>query len=286
MKKKLLFGLLSIALLAILVCPLVAAKPSTNSAGAVNVTWNLSGAVMPVPPYGTGDIPGSDTASKLIVNQPNGAVEATLTGVMKGLNPNTVYTVYLAKSYQPYVYTGWSITGDWVFLVQGGYTHKYSITQTGNTFTGIGGYPASADPSYAIYEKVSGTIDPLTGAVTMTGVYYSDSARTNPTGYSYTVDMTISASGSMSGAFVGNQAGLTIESTSGTAVNHTGNTYYPGLFTSTVPSFTFTTGGNGAGSWHLNLRDDNFAGSGPFMLSVWINGGGKTVLISDNFAVV
>ena len=89
-------------------------KPADNLAGAVEVPWNLSAAVMPVPPYGdygTLDIPGSDTASKLIVNQPNGAVEVTITGAMNSLHPDTTYNVFLSKGYTPYVDTGWNVTG-------------------------------------------------------------------------------------------------------------------------------------------------------------------------------
>jgi len=142
-----------------------AAKPTANLASAQKVDWNLSAAVMPVPPYGSRDIPGSDTASKLIVNQPNGNIEVTITGAMNGLNPNTPYTVYLSKGYDPY--TGW-----------------------------------------------------------------------------------------------------------------------PGLFTSTVPAFTFVTDAYGAGSWHVNLRDANFPESGIHTLSVWINEAGLTMLISGNFEVI
>ena len=69
-------------------------KPIGNLAGAQEVPWNLSSDVMPVPPWGLSDIDGSDTASKLIVNQPNGNTEVVITGAMNGLNPNTVYTVY------------------------------------------------------------------------------------------------------------------------------------------------------------------------------------------------
>ena len=76
-------------------------KPTGNLAGAKEVDWNLSGDVMPVPPYGSFDIEGSDIASKLIVNQPNGNVEVTVTGVMKGLDPNTTYTVILSNGYTP-----------------------------------------------------------------------------------------------------------------------------------------------------------------------------------------
>mgnify|MGYP001768376835 CR=1 FL=1 len=78
-----------------------AVKPEGNLAGAVNVDWNLSADVAPVPPYGSRDIPGSDTASKLIVNQPNGNNEVVITGVMKDLHSNTTYTVYMSKGYTP-----------------------------------------------------------------------------------------------------------------------------------------------------------------------------------------
>jgi hypothetical protein len=74
-------------------------KPTYNLAAAEEVAWHVSAEVGPVPPYGDGDILGSDTASKLIVNQPNGNTEVALTGVMNGLNPNTVYTVLLSKGY-------------------------------------------------------------------------------------------------------------------------------------------------------------------------------------------
>jgi hypothetical protein len=43
---------------------------------------------------------------------------------------------------------------------------------------------------------------------------------------------------------------------------------------------------NGAGSWHLNLRNSDFPELGTYALSVWINEAGRTVLISDNFDVV
>ena len=40
----------------------------------------------------------------------------------------------------------------------------------------------------------------------------------------------------------------------------------------------------GNGSWHLNLRDENFPGPGTYELSVWVNGA-VTMLISDTFSV-
>jgi len=165
MKKAIVFILIVALILLVTPGTVFAAKPAGNLAGAIKVPWNLSADVMPVPPYGSRDIPGSDTASKLVVNQPNGATEVTITGAMNGLNPNTTYTVYLSKGYVPM--TGW-----------------------------------------------------------------------------------------------------------------------PGLFTSTVPAFTFVTDAYGAGSWHVNLRDANFPGSGTHTLSVWINEAGYTMLISGNFEVI
>src|SRR3989344_9285381 len=104
MKKLLISGILLVSVFA-LTGGVYAAKPAGNYAGAVTYAWHLSGDVMPVPPYGSLDIPGSDTASKLIFNQPNGKVSAMVTGVMNGLHPDTTYTVYLSNSYTPYVPT-------------------------------------------------------------------------------------------------------------------------------------------------------------------------------------
>jgi len=267
------------------VTPVFAVKPSNNLAGAQEIAWNLSAEVMPVPPYGTMDIPGSDEASKLIMNQPNGAVEVALTGVMKGLNPDTIYTVYLSKSYTPYVYTGWSVEGTYVVRLHYGasiYEHDIIIDiPSDGTFTGTGGYPAGGSPySYPYNEVITGTIDVMTGAITLHSDYENS--------YYYDATGTIAADGTMSGTWQGSgQPVYAWESISGHATKtHTGNTGWPGLFTSTVPTFTFTTDEYGAGSWHLNLRNSNFPATGSYMLSVWINEAGKTMLISDNFDVV
>ena len=116
------------------------------------------------------------------------------------------------ENYQ--LWSGWSITGDWEFLCAGIYTHQYTITQTvGNTFTGFGTYPSVADPT--TYEVVYGTIDPMTGDVIMIGVYYSDPARTVPTGYTFTAVLTIAPDGSMTGALT---SGHSFVSTSGKAI--------------------------------------------------------------------
>jgi len=262
-----------------------AVKPTKNLAGAEKVEWNLSAAVMPVPPYGpygSRDIPGSDTASKLIVNQPNGNTEVTITGVMNGLNPDTEYTVYLSKGYVPYVYTGWNIKGTYIlrFVLGGNYDHDIVIdVQSDGTFSGTGGYPA-VGPPYSITETVTGTIDVMSGAVTIHSVYN--------TGYWYDAVGTIAGDGTISGTW-GNDGqgyGHSWLSISGNAVEtHTGSMGWSGLFTSTVPPFTFTTDSYGAGSWHVNLKNANFPSMEEFSLSVWINEAGATMLISNVFKV-
>jgi len=259
----------------------MAAKPAGILVGAQTYAWHLSRDVMPVPPYGSGDIPGSDTASKLIVNQPNGNTEVTITGVMNGLTPNTTCTVYLSNEYTPYVDTGWNVQGTWVlrFILGGNYDHDIIITvQSDGTFTGTGGYPASGPP-YSITETVTGTIDVMSGAVTIHSLYN--------TGYTYDAIGTIAPDGTMSGTW-GNTSqgyGHTWYSISGAAVKtHTGDTGWPGLFTGTVQPFTFTTDAYGSGSWHINLTDANFSKAGTYTLSVWINVEG-TILISDNFQI-
>ena len=177
--KKLILPVIAIVSLLALTGMALAAKPAGNNAGAQKVAWNLSAAVMPVPPYGSSDILGSDTASKLIVNQPNGKVQAMVTGVMNGLLPDTTYTVYLSNPYTPYVSTGWNIVGSWVFRAEyygGIYDHDVVInSQTGNTFSGTGGYPAGcvAISSCSVTETITGTIDPVTGAITMHIAYDS-----------------------------------------------------------------------------------------------------------------
>jgi len=274
--------LASLLVVAVSVCifatPVQAVKPAGNLASAQKVAWNLSADVMPVPPYGSRDIPGSDTASKLIVNQPNGNTEVTITGAMNGLNPETTYTVYLSKGYTPYVPL--DVTGIYTWLVLGTYHHDLVITTQNpdGTFSGTGGYPVGSSPYTApgqTPEVITGQVEgnQITFTTTYLGPY-------NP-GYSATVSGTIAADGSMSGT-----SPWEWHTTSGAATPASGSTEWPGLFTSTVPPFTFTTDAYGAGSWHVNLIDSDFPEPGTYTLSVWINEAGLTMLISDSFEVV
>ena len=68
-------------------------------------------------------------------------------------------------------------------------------------------------------------------------------------------------------------------STGGKATKEKVGNGYPGLLPG-QETFTFVTDEFGSGSWHLNLKDSIITG-----FSVWINGGGRTVLISDNVSL-
>jgi hypothetical protein len=276
MKKAIIFILVIALILIAVPSVMFAAKP--DGAGAQEISWNLSADVMPVPPYGSMDIPGSDTASKLIVNQPNGNTVVTITGVMRGLDPNTEYTVYLSKGYAEYTPT--DLRGVYTWLVLGTYHHDLIIdTQNPDgTFSGTGGYPAGSSP----YDQSGQTSEIITGffsgnQITFTTTY---SGPYN-TGYSATASGTIAPDGTMSGLIPWEW-----HTTSGAVLLASGSTGWPGLFTSSLPEFTFTTDETGSGSWHINLKDENFPGPGSYDLSVWINVSGYTMLISDVFSVV
>lgn len=268
--------LLSVAVVVVFLFAVVgtatAAKPAGNLAGAQTYAWHLSGAVMPVPPYGSGDIPGSDTASKLIVNQPNGNTEVAITGVMNGLTPNTTYTVYLANGYTPHVtgytpyVTGWNVTGNWGIAIEylgTDYVHTTALTQTGTSITGALAYLGNNK------NITSGSV--IGNAITIVAEYTENGPGT------VTLTGTIAGNGTMSGTW-SDTWGEVIRTGTWTT------TYGNAAAVSTVP-FTFTTDANGSGSWHINLKDSDFAAPGDYTLSVWINGAGGTMLISDTFKV-
>jgi len=276
-------ALVLLAIVFLIVAPVLAVKPAGNLASAEKVPWNLSAEVMKVPPYGSRDIPGSDEASKLIVNQPNGNVEVVMTGVMKGLHPNTVYTVYLSRGYA-LTFERWSLAGDWKleFDFKGNpYRHDMWITaETDTTFSGTGAYPEGGP--YTITWIVTGTKGGNGVSITMQIDYDGSTYLVDAIG---TID---SDDGSMSGTWESNvgQSG-TWKSIAGEATfQGIVGKGWPGLFTGTIQPFTFTTDEYGSASWHLNLRDNDFPGPGTYTLSVWINEAGGTMLISDNFPVV
>ena len=244
--------------------PSLAAKPSDNKAGAKTYEWHLSGEVMPVPPYGSLDILGSDIASKLIVNRPNGNVTTNVTGVMGGLHPNTTYTVYLSNGYTSY--TPKSVLGTWKWTVLGTYVHDITIDSQNSdgTFSGTGGWPTGSNP-YQTSEIITGQI--VGNNVTFTTTYLGPYNL----GYTVTVTGTINPDGSISGS-----SPWSWYTSAGTVVPAAGSTGWPGLLPG-VSTFTFTTDSEGEGSWHYN-----FKGVALGAFSVWINGGGATILISDS----
>jgi hypothetical protein len=289
------FGLAVILVIGLLITvPVSAVKPTANLAAAQFVPWHLSADVASVPPYGCGDIPGSDTASKLIVNQPNGNTEVTITGAMNGLHPNTVYTVFLSNGYTKSM-NRWDITGDWDLAFTLGtppssYYHTMHVTLQNaptcgadSSFVGTGVW--NNDPSYTW--DVTGTIkdnSKIDYHILYTGTgagYYSDA-----TGF-------ITSGTTMGGQWVdsstqsGDWTGTGVATPTLVTPGWTGY----GTTGTTLESFTFTTDALGAGSWHVNLRDANFLDKegklvpGKHDLSVWINEAGGTMLISDPFTV-
>ena len=277
MMKKIILSITLLTLILFAAYPVFAVKPVNNLAGAQEVAWNLSGEVMPVPPYGSRDIPGSDDACKLILNQPNGAVEVALTGVMKQLNPNTEYTVYLSKAYTPYQPT--NVVGTYKWLVLSTYEHDLIITTQNpdGTFSGIGGYPAGNEP----YDQSGETSEIITGQVVGNQITFTTDYQGpyNPT-YSVTVAGTINPDGSITG-----NSPWEWHTTYSEASLASGSTSWPGLFTNTIQPFTFMTDEYGTASWHLNLKDANFPDAGTYSMSVWINEAGRTMLISNVFSV-
>ena len=256
-------------------------KPTGNLAGAEEVPWNLSGDVMPVPPWGLSDIVDSDTASKLIVNQPNGNVEVAVTGVMKGLNPNTVYTVWPSNKWS--TSEKWNIVGDWSlrFMLGGAYEHDMIVTFQ-NMYTGVFSGTGYYIPNISYTWDIQGTSIVVGNTIILDLIY----TGSNP-GYTVHAVGTIDNDGTIiSGSWSSsaNQSG-TWSSYSGVANKETVGNGYPGLF-SGQQTFTFLTDADGAGSWHFNLKDADFPGPGTYDLSVWINKPGATILISDNFKVI
>jgi len=68
------------------------------------VEWNLSGEVMPVPPYGSEDISGSESSSKLTIKQLDETNKVVLIGEMNGLLPEDNFRVFLHEPYVPHTH--------------------------------------------------------------------------------------------------------------------------------------------------------------------------------------
>lgn len=272
--KKVILSAIAIVSLLLITGTVFAVKPSTNLARAQKVDWNLSGAVMPLP-WGQHDIIGSDTASKLIVNQPNGNIEVAITGVMKGLHPNSTYQVYPSNAWSSSLV--WDVTGSYGINVRYlgvDYPETLILAQSGTNITGVS---LDTNPPGSFFTVFDGSV-------------VGDEINIFANKGSLVVHMigTIAPNGSMSGTWQDEVPGTrdgTWETESGEAISQSVGNGYPGLFGS-LQMFTFTTNEFGTGSWHINLRDEDFSGAGTHNMSIWVNQPGATILISDNFEVV
>ncbi len=280
--KRFIFPAIAIASLLVLAGVASAATPIGKWAGAQEVKWNLSGAVMPVPPYGSQDIPGSDKASKLFVNQhqPYDKIDVGVTGVMNDLLPDTTYTVYISGPYTAYVPA--DLTGSYtvMYAVNGGGPNPSLYDMTLTKSGGSGDYP-SPGPSYAYEWNVSNIV--ITGNTFSFTCTYTLGAI----GTIMQMSGTIAANGSLSGIWSDNYGGGrtgTWYTESGTAKLSSGSTGWPGLLTSAVQPFTFVTDKKGASHWHVKLTGADIT-LPKTTFSVWVNGGGATILISDDVTV-
>ncbi|MBN2558465.1 MAG: hypothetical protein JXB33_06915 [Clostridia bacterium] len=311
MRKAVVF-LVILAMLVLFTVPVMAAKPEINPGqevkaqvqekikleieerkevqkekinGAEKYDFYLSGEVMPVPPYGGSDIEGSDERSKLIVNQPNGGAIANVTGVMKGLLPNTEYMVFISKGYTPFNALKVNLVGQYLmnyYLVNEAgalYPHELVITKQNEdgSFEGTG-----VGLSDSKIEVITGTIEGLTVHLHSA---YVDSLGV-PTGYYYDAVIAIAVDGTMSGTWVDSSANTGVVKSAGPVdVDvQSGDTAWPGLLNPALLPFTFMTDEEGHASFHINLAKEMVVFvEGEAQFSVWINSlsPAATVLISE-----
>jgi hypothetical protein len=148
---------------------------------------------------------------------------------------------------------------------------------TDGNLTGTGYYIPATQYTWVIDSGL------VTGNHVVFDLHYTGGHETTWTTH---VDANVQSNGSLLGTWFDNQGNSgPVTSYSGLAIaTYTGSTGWPGLFSSNVQPFTFTTNRNGVGNWHLNLGKGDFPGPGTYALSIWINGG-ATILVSDNFTL-
>jgi hypothetical protein len=236
-------------------------KQNGDKEGAIKVDWITSGSA----------IRDSDTASKLIFNCPNGHVVATITGIMRELEPTTTYTVRITDGQVTTI--GWSMTGTWTRnVVYSGttYTHSYTTTQSGNTYTGTGRKPAT------------GTIEAnesVTGTITGDHITFHSTYLTGDPGYTQDAVGTIAPDGSISGTWTDN------DGRSGTWTSPAGSAKPAGTTTATnyltTPTVTFNTNTAGNANFHINLHRNDLRSDSEHNISLLIRDGEHAIQISD-----
>jgi len=209
-KKILMLTIMLLAMLTLTIIPVQAAPKEK-----LDFELNIEGISVSYGPWGTYHAGPRGTEAdnpepKDLIQRTFHAKEAEFMFVSAQLNIGDE-TYYLDSG------SGWNIAGVWEFLCAGSYTHRYVIIQYGNTFAGFGTHPAEGNVVY--YEQIFGTINRMTGEVTMNGVYFLDPEYTIPHGYTFTAALTIDPSdGSMDGVLT-SQGDLPFVSTSGAAVD-------------------------------------------------------------------
>ena len=216
------------------------------------------------------DITVSDPKIKLIVNSPNGHIVATITGIMRGLEPSTEYMVHIADGQA--TVNAWSISGTWTRNVdfQGTiYTHLYTTTQSGSHYAGTGRKPATG--------TVEAT-ESITGTVTGDHITFTTTYLTGDPPYVQTGEGEIEEDGSSSGTWTDNDGRSgSWASPPGSAVK-VGTTAAVNYLAETV---TFKTNKVGNANFHINLHSDDFASDGLHYITLQIKEGDNMILISD-----
>ncbi|MCX6654114.1 MAG: hypothetical protein NTY03_03220 [Candidatus Bathyarchaeota archaeon] len=236
-------------------------KQNRNEEGAIKVDWATT----------TSAVQSFDKACKLIVNRPNGHVITTITGIMRGLKPSTMYTACIIDGHT--ISTGWSMTGTWTRnVVYSGttYTHSYTTTQSGNTYTGTGRKPAT------------GTIEAtesVTGTITGNHLTFKSTYLTGDPGYIQDAVGTIAQDGSITGTWTDNDSRSGTWTAPAGSAKPTGTT--PSTNSLTAPTVSFKTNPVGNANFHINLHRNDFGSDGEHNISLLIKEGEHAIQISD-----
>jgi hypothetical protein len=257
-----------------------------RSSNQENIPLHLSSMVAPAPPFGCGDIPGSDTSSQLVVSRNNNDNTLSITGGMKGLHPNSDYTVFLSNGYPINSYR-WDLRGKWNLKFFGdGDPSDYEVTITAQSAPDC--HAGSPVEGYVIHLSGpdQGLSDSVTGRINREIDSFELIIMGEGSNHANYVNGTISRDGTMEGtwAYSTGKTGIW-QSTEGSATSSPITSQWPG-YSTTLKGFNFTTDNTGSGSWHVTLEKEDFTSPRSQNLSVWINEAGRTILISDNFGRV
>ncbi len=257
----------------------------------------LSGDVMPTPPdgnYGLSDIEGSDIYSRLLVKQLNEDNVANVTGVIKGFDPETEYTVYISNGYEVDTSYPGLLTSNipaFTFETDEDGNGIFEVTLTNDDVTYEDGIEL-----FSVWINAPGATILISETVTLVDMDIYDfylSGDVMPSPPYGTADIEDSDVKSklivtpLDEDYLVNVAGVMKElnpETEYTVYISNGyevDTAFPGLLTSNIPAFTFITDEDGNGEWDVNIEDEDVTfEDGIELFSVWINDG-VTILISD-----